>query len=119
MKIANIILGGLAALVMGSCASEAGSPAYCSKDTDCKGDRICDKGVCVDSQESSSPNPCGNSPLYGKFLWEFSSCKGSLHMREDCVVGATDTKLGYAYNYQIDGQIVKYNKLDFVFSGQK
>ena len=56
MKIANIILGGLAALVMGSCASEAGSPAYCSKDTECKVDRICVQGICVDngSGEGSS-----------------------------------------------------------------
>ncbi|MBI2662255.1 hypothetical protein HYX11_02240 [Candidatus Woesearchaeota archaeon] len=102
IKKAVVSLG----LVMSlGCASEVGNPnsSYCSKDMDCKGDRICSKGVCVEQSGygggEKSNNKCGNSPLYSKYLWEISGCKGSFHMREDCVVGGSDyNEDGYNYD---------------------
>lgn len=31
-------------------------------------------------------NPCGNSPIYGKHLWEIQKCRISFTMEEDCSV---------------------------------
>ena len=47
---------GLGLVMSLGCASEAGNPnsSYCSKDTDCKGDKICSKGVCVDTGSSTN-----------------------------------------------------------------
>ena len=50
----------LAALAMGLCLFLSRTPAavgQCSKDTDCKGNRICVKGSCVDPSASSSSPP--------------------------------------------------------------
>lgn len=57
------LVGGLS-LCGYSCQSTAPSSdsgvQYCSKDADCKGDRVCEKGVCVEtgSSNSSSGFPC-------------------------------------------------------------
>lgn len=74
MKISTVMLSGLAALVMG-CTTESvnpvPTPTYCAKDTDCKGERICDKGVCVDSGLDSK-DVSGNSQLY---VWGVGNCE--------------------------------------------
>ncbi len=47
---------------------------------------------------SSGSNVCGDSEVFGKYLWGLS-CGFSLHMREDCVVGYAskdDTEYDYS-----------------------
>ncbi|MEW5897257.1 MAG: hypothetical protein AB1668_06180 [Nanoarchaeota archaeon] len=93
-KILSVV--GLAG-ALAACGADNGKES-CTKDSDCKGDRVCDSelGYCVDadgssgsSGGSSSGNPqgyCGNSPLYGKYLWGIDGCKWGLEMRNDCSV---------------------------------
>jgi hypothetical protein len=47
---------GAGALVVGAAIStSAFARADCSKDTDCKGDRVCNAGVCVEGAPSTAP----------------------------------------------------------------
>lgn len=76
-------IGSISSFAAGCGANE--TEKNCTKDSDCKGDRICDSdlGYCVDanggsSGSSSGGNPqgyCGNSPLYEKYLWKVGNCK--------------------------------------------
>lgn len=56
-------------------------------------------------------NPCGNSPIYGKFLWEISGCKWSIHAKEDCTidVSSKDFQEDYENDYEQRGT---YDGLD-------
>ncbi len=113
--IGRIALIGGVALSSYTCDSSS-DPASCMKDSDCKGERLCEKNVCVEGKTSSKvSNPCGNSPLYGKHMWEFSGCKFAFHMREDCIVGVSmDHNQGYDYQYK--DQTIKYNGLNINYS---
>ncbi|MEW5897254.1 MAG: hypothetical protein AB1668_06165 [Nanoarchaeota archaeon] len=78
-KILSVV--GLAG-ALAACGADNGKES-CTKDTDCREPRVCDSdlGYCVDangSSGSSSGNPqgyCGNSPLYGKYLWFVGNCE--------------------------------------------
>src|SRR5687768_15836360 len=48
------ILGGLAALLLHGVAA-----AQCTKDTECKGDRVCDAGKCTSPLPAAPPPPPG------------------------------------------------------------
>lgn len=59
MKKSLFLLNLIAAAMFFILLSAAGSRADCTKDTDCKGDRICEKGVCVNpgrSEQGLTPN---------------------------------------------------------------
>jgi hypothetical protein len=44
-------------LVVGVCGLSTAAYAQCTRDTDCKGDRVCDQGVCVDPDARSAELP--------------------------------------------------------------
>ncbi len=124
----------IAALALGSC----GSGNYlCSTDTDCDtaNGRVCvtdfeeERSWCgtlgerqqYEQQPNSSPegesNPCGNSPMYGQHLWNFTGCEGALHMREDCVVEGTaeEGRAGYeAFPSSDPSQFIQYSGLEIL-----
>ncbi len=92
----------------------------CHIDKDCKGGRVCDSNtkMCVETKTTTNTsNLCGNSPVYGKHLWEFSGCKFAYHMREDCVVGITDPSINYNYEIFGKGTSLKYNGLSIGLVG--
>jgi hypothetical protein len=53
-----------AALLLASvgCDKVAGSASGCTKDSDCKGARVCSAGACVDPPERASSSPLASSP---------------------------------------------------------
>ena len=59
MRLAALLL-----LAIGSAHSSDATMAQCMKDTDCKGDRICEKGVCAapTQQQSVLPAPIEAAP---------------------------------------------------------
>lgn len=58
-----------------------------------------DDGSVPPEDDMETPeNPCGNSPVYGKHLWEVDECQVGYHMREDCRVGKWDSE-GTLYDY--------------------
>ena len=63
-------------------AGETGS--VCVSNDDCKGARECIDGVC--GSGSDEGDRCGNSPLYGKYLWNVGNCEGGAidPLGEDC-----------------------------------
>ena len=52
----------------------------------CGGDTTNNYYGTVPPMEQKYENPCGNSPVFDTFLWEISSCIGSLHMKTDCTM---------------------------------
>ena len=98
----------------------------CDTTADCDADRYCSaEGVCVGSgyegtEENIPENPCGNSPVFGKYLWEINSCGWSMHMGDDCVVGAkglAGAREG-EYNYSLPnwGGMTTYYGLSIYFA---
>ncbi len=105
------LIGGLS--LFGYNCDSSSDPASCIKDTDCKENRICESGKCVEGKTSSKvSNPCGNSPVYGKHLWEISDCDGGIHFREDCTVGRGWGTGNYDYAPQKWGGVSKYNNME-------
>ena len=58
--------------------------------------------------EDSSFNDCGDSPVYGKHLFEIWQCRVGITMREDCSIGITNNPK----NHQ-----ATYSGLDVTFNG--
>ena len=123
----------LVAFVGIACGSDSSSSPSCAADTDCKGERVCVDGKCEgygnygseDNGGGSSNNPCGDSPVYGKFLVKIEDCDTSFHFREDCVVGRAiieNTYEGSALDQPLDnfdyGVGIRYNGLVLSTSSQ-
>lgn len=70
---------------------------YCSVDSQCKGDRICADGICQDPNEdngnyysgNNNGNQCGNSPFYGKYLWNID-CEMGFQFKKNCEFWSTE-----------------------------
>jgi hypothetical protein len=83
------LIAALAAAPVYSCGGDErdhfGGSSGCADDSDCKGDRICIDGRC-EYEGGSSDDRCGNSPIYGKYLWEIGGCESAIHMKKNCKV---------------------------------
>ena len=64
-----------------------------------------------ENQEMNYNNSCGNSPIYGKHMWEISACKMAIHAKEDCTfdVSYKDTQDDLEHDYKEMGT---YDNLD-------
>ncbi|MDP3734067.1 MAG: hypothetical protein Q8R37_02470 [Nanoarchaeota archaeon] len=71
----------------------------------------------IPEERQSYNNPCGNSPVYGKFLWEISDCKGSFYPKQDCTLEAStkDFQADIENDYR---KIGTYNGLNLQIQGE-
>ncbi len=59
----------------------------------------------------SSSNGCGDSPVYGRHLWEISGCRWGMTMKEDCSVDVL------SISKEDDDMSASYRGLDITFNG--
>lgn len=114
-----------------NCGGEEEPSKACVSDTECKGDdRICADGQCVyrdgrGDGGSSEEGPCGNSPLNGKYLWDFGSCQtGSVSPGDpaSCTfeytkatdIGVPDLTAARIYKYH--GNTIRFGVDDYTLS---
>ncbi len=112
--LGKILLIGSLAVGSAYCGNgEGGNP--CRSDADCKGERICVAGTCSGGDDGGNDGDrCGNSPFYGKHLWEITMCFGAWYMRNDCFVGESSGGGGYVFDADEDGNHITttYNGLE-------
>ena len=68
------VITALATPIYAGCDAAPGTTAqYCAKDNDCKGDRLCVRGVCEGSGSNNTPNPTSGYNCE-QFCYDVSDC---------------------------------------------
>ncbi len=77
----NVVLVSSLSLFGYNCASTSPEPASCSKDTDCKGERVCVQGVCQ-QQGRYGGDVTGSASKDYKYIWGIGNCEKSYNKEE-------------------------------------
>ncbi len=87
------ISGAVFAVIVAGCSRPGGEAPGCAKDNDCKGDRVCERGACVNRSSSGavtaapvvvSPSTPGAAQGCGECSWAGTAClNGSCSLRRD------------------------------------